>query len=69
MLLNICLRSLCGAPEDPNRVIVDPNCVTPEEIQLVLKTMSANSFNFIEEDLNSGDSVGFNAQFLPYDYD
>ena len=41
-------------PEDPNHVIVDLDCVTPEEIELILNTMTANSFNFVENDLSSG---------------
>ncbi|MHC4619571.1 MAG: hypothetical protein ACYTEQ_17635 [Planctomycetota bacterium] len=39
---------------DTNSVIVDQNCVTPEEIQLILRTMSANAFNFIVEDVTPG---------------
>jgi len=35
-------------------IILDPDCVLPEELELILKTMNANAFVFIIEDLNSG---------------
>ncbi len=35
-------------------VVIDPTCVTPEAIQLVLETMNANSFNFVVADLTPG---------------
>jgi hypothetical protein len=35
-------------------VILDPDCVLPEELELVLKTINANAFNFIVEDLSAG---------------
>lgn len=35
-------------------VIIDEACVEPEELQLILKTMNANTFNFIIQDLKSG---------------
>lgn len=41
---------------DPNtgNIILDEVCVTPEELNLILSTMNANSFNFIKVDLSSG---------------
>jgi hypothetical protein len=41
-------------PTDPTRIILDPTCVQPEELNLILKTMNANAFNFIIPDLESG---------------
>jgi len=35
-------------------IVIDPACVQPEVLQLILDTMSANSFNFIKADLPSG---------------
>jgi hypothetical protein len=35
-------------------VIIDPTCVRPEELQLVLDTMNANSFVFGLDDLGAG---------------
>jgi hypothetical protein len=35
-------------------IIIDPDCVLPEELELVLETMNANAFNFIVQDLTSG---------------
>jgi hypothetical protein len=35
-------------------IVLDPDCVQPEELELILKTMNANAFNFIVQDLGSG---------------
>ncbi len=35
-------------------VIIDEDCVEPESLQLILKTMNANSFGFIQQDLKAG---------------
>lgn len=35
-------------------VILDPNCVTPETIELILDTMSAASFSFVAVDVPQG---------------
>ena len=35
-------------------VVVDPLCVTPETIELVLETMDAASFNFVAVDVPQG---------------
>lgn len=39
---------------DTGNIILDEECVTPEELNLILSTMNANSFNFIMADLPSG---------------
>jgi hypothetical protein len=35
-------------------IILDPDCVTPEEIELILSTMDAASFNFVATDVPTG---------------
>jgi len=35
-------------------VVLDPNCVTPEEIELILNTLNAASFNFVASDVPVG---------------
>lgn len=35
-------------------IVVDPNCVTPEVIELILKSMDAASFNFVAVDVPVG---------------
>lgn len=35
-------------------IVVDPNCVTPETIELILKTMNAASFSFVAADVPQG---------------
>ncbi|HXG64255.1 MAG TPA: hypothetical protein VNO70_04050 [Blastocatellia bacterium] len=41
---------------DPNTgaVIIDPECVTPEELELILDTMNANAFSFVLDDVGTG---------------
>ena len=39
---------------DTHEIIVDPECVEPEELELILDTMNANSFNFILDDVPQG---------------
>lgn len=46
----ICL----SANPDTGVITIDEECMDPEEIELVLKTMNANSFNFLAADLGSG---------------
>ena len=43
-------------PVDPltGAIIIDPTCVQPEQLELILKTMNANAFNFIVKDLGPG---------------
>jgi hypothetical protein len=38
----------------PDAVQIDEDLLTPEEIELILDTMTANSFNFVLNDLSSG---------------
>jgi hypothetical protein len=35
-------------------IILDPDCVTPEEIELILNTLSAHSFGFVAVDVPQG---------------
>ncbi|MCI0746006.1 MAG: hypothetical protein L0Y58_11420 [Verrucomicrobia subdivision 3 bacterium] len=35
-------------------IIIDPDCVEPEVLELILETMNANAFNFIVQDLTPG---------------
>ena len=35
-------------------IVIDPLCVQPETLGLILETMNANAFNFIVEDLGTG---------------
>jgi len=44
----------CFRVDSNGNVILDENCVQPEEIKLVLSTMEANSFNFIYPNCTSG---------------
>ena len=44
----------CVDPETGYIVIDDPECIAPEDLQLILDTMSANSFNFIAPDVSVG---------------
>ncbi len=41
---------------DPNTgdIVIDPDCVRPEELQLILDTMNANAFTFLIDDLPAG---------------
>lgn len=38
-------------------VTIDYDCLEPEELELILSTLSANSFNFVVADLTPGDHV------------
>jgi hypothetical protein len=48
------LISSCFIIDDNGDVVLDEDCVEPEEIELILSTMSAHSYNFIYEDCLSG---------------
>jgi hypothetical protein len=48
---NVCLSV---DPLDPNLIIIDEDCLRPETLELILDTMTANSFNFIFPDVTSG---------------
>lgn len=43
-----CLTIVDGA------LVLDPDCVTPEEIELILETMDAATFNFVGTDIPQG---------------
>ena len=40
--------------DDLDNLVLDESLVTPEEIELILETLAANSFNFVCADLSSG---------------
>jgi hypothetical protein len=44
----------CLSVDDLGNVILDEECLLPEEIELVLDTMSANTFNFLHADAGVG---------------
>jgi len=44
----------CLTVDEEGNVIIDEECLEPEELELILDTMNANSFNFIMDDLTSG---------------
>lgn len=44
----------CFTVGEDGTIILDESCVEPEELELILSTMSANSFNFIYVDCTSG---------------
>jgi hypothetical protein len=55
ILYEDCITVTCD-PLDPTNctVTIDPDCLGNETLRLIQKTMSANSFNFIEENLSAG---------------
>jgi hypothetical protein len=55
ILYEECITVSCN-PLDPSdcTVTIDPDCLGNETLRLIQKTMSANSFNFIEENLSAG---------------
>ena len=44
----------CLSIDDLGNIVLDEDCVTPEELELILDTMSANSFNFILDNVPQG---------------
>jgi hypothetical protein len=44
----------CLSVDDLGNVILDEECLLPEEIELLLDTMSANTFNFLNADAGVG---------------
>ena len=46
--------STCGVDGD-GAVVITEECLLPETLQLILKTMTANSYNFILPDLDAGE--------------
>jgi len=49
--------SIVNNADGTQTVVVDPNCVQPEIINLILSTLSANSFNFVARDVPVGEHV------------
>lgn len=44
----------CLTVDDQGNVIIDEECVQPEELELILRTMNANAFTFALDDLGAG---------------
>ncbi|MFY9611387.1 MAG: hypothetical protein WAU45_22595 [Blastocatellia bacterium] len=44
----------CLTLDEDGNVIIDEECVLPEELELILRTMNANAFTFVLDDLGSG---------------
>jgi hypothetical protein len=44
----------CLTVDDDGNVIIDEDCVEPEELELILRTMNANAFTFALDDLGAG---------------
>jgi len=44
----------CLTVDDEGNVIIDEECVEPEELELILRTMNANAFSFVLDDLGAG---------------
>jgi hypothetical protein len=51
-----CLTTVTNA-DGSTSIIVDQDCVTPEEIELILSTLSAASFNFVASNVPVGTHV------------
>jgi hypothetical protein len=50
-----CLDAACLMIDpDTGAIVINDTCLTPEEVGLLLDTMTANSFNFVLDDLGSG---------------
>ena len=48
-----CLTTVTNA-DGTTSIVLDPNCVTPEEIELILTTLNAASFNFVASNVPVG---------------
>ena len=46
--------SIVTNPDGTQSVVLDPECVTPEEIELILETMDAAAFNFVAANVPQG---------------
>lgn len=44
----------CLTVDEDGNVIIDEDCVEPEELELILRTMNANAFTFVLDDLGAG---------------
>jgi hypothetical protein len=51
-----CLSTVTNA-DGTTSIIVDQTCVTPEEIELILSTLNAASFNFVASNVPVGTHV------------
>jgi phage tail sheath gpL-like len=54
--IGACLTTVTNA-DGTTSIIVDQDCVTPEEIELILTTLSAASFNFVASNVPVGTHV------------
>ncbi len=53
---NVCLTAELDEEGNPTgAIIIDEECLQPEEVQLILDTTNANAFNFVLRDLPQGD--------------
>jgi len=46
--------SVVTNPDGTQTIVLDPDCVTPEEIELILNTLNAASFNFVATNVPVG---------------
>jgi len=46
--------SIVTNPDGTQSIVLDQNCVTPEEIELILSTLNAASFNFVSSNVGVG---------------
>lgn len=46
--------SIVTNPDGTQSIVLDPDCVTPEEIELILDTLNAASFNFVASNVPVG---------------
>ncbi len=52
---NVCLTAELDEKGHPTgAIIIDEECLRPEEVQLILDTTNANAFNFVAFDLDAG---------------
>lgn len=49
--------SIVTNPDGTQTIVLDQNCVTPEEIELILDTLNAASFNFVASNVPVGEHV------------
>lgn len=49
--------TIVNNPDGTQSIVLDPNCVTPEEIELILSTLNAASFNFVASNVPVGNHM------------
>ena len=49
--------TIVNNPDGTQSIVLDPNCVTPEEIELILSTLNAASFSFVASNVPVGDHM------------